>query len=641
MYIDSYVSYNLPILMRLTNDQINQDLEELSSGNLINYASDNPSGLQLLTRFNSMIDGNNTSNDNIDQGLSLVNSASSVMSQIQNTLSSIRDLIVTNSDNTLSTDQKASNQSLIASKLDDIDNLINSTYYNGIQVINSGDTVLSNTFASSNTGVANTNTLYLNTNWSHNLTVNQLAQAKQVSSDAQTSSSTALGLSGSFSLNGTTLNATTNMSLTDISNLINSSNAGVISSISNNKLILTSSATGSSSTIAASDLSGTTNSSSSDTTVADVASVLNQTNWSHNVSVTQIATGSYQDGYFISGSDLFSNHVSDLTNGGITLTSADGTKSFAETFASAGVTASDDMSTALNKLANAINSNPNNYGISAAFNSDPTLGVSLNLTNYTTGASSDFTISGDSSFLSYSGLSDPNQHLAGQDSNYSVDGSNYTNSSNTVTIGTGSSNDAQITLNGFGTTTVSNESDVLQYLGLLNADSTFKNITQNGQDANYSVDGENYTSSTNSDVIVENGGKIYSSADLTGIGTTTISNSTTTSPSSSPTTIQLHTGWSVNNIYDITLSQISTALLGISSLRTDTTNGLHLIDSAIDQVSMEQSRLGGLTDSLNNYKTLNTNTNTAFTTVTSQLNDVDSAKVQSEIAKLQIQQVGS
>ena len=705
MNFDPYISLNLLNLMKTTTNSINQDLAQLSSGNQINYAADNPTGLELMSRFNSYSDSNTISNDNIDKGTAFFDSANSVLSQVLDTLTSIRQLIVTNSDSSLSADQKATNQALIASKLDDIDNLVKNTYYNNMKVFDTtADNVSSNTFSSSNTGVANTDTLYLNSNWSHTLNVSQLAQAEQVSSDAQSSSTTALGLNGSFSLNGTTFNVTSDMSLTDISNLINGATVGVTASISSNKLLLTSNDTGASSTIAASDFSSIAGSQSTDPSVATVSSVTSNTNWSENVNVTQLA-GSKTD-YF---NDFSSTDMSTIDQGGgntwsisggtitvtnattggnameivgssnysvnrttsvdMNLTNKDSGIAFAQTSSGDFYTA--HISTSGTLTIDSFGNNPwvgKTYGINLNGNTQVNMAVttdsSNNVTvtikdlsgnvlgtvndnlNTITGRTVDLTGTGTGLYMTGTGSNsfDNLKVTENAKATYTVNGTQYTSDSNTnvslIDPSTGTEL-AKINLNGLGTTTISNSTgggNILQTLGVLKSDGTFKNTIQTGQDANYSIDGNNYTSSVNNDIMIQSGGKDYASVDLTGVGTTTISNTATIGPSSDPTSLKLHMSWKPTDASTFALSKISTGQLGISSLRTDTTNGLQLIDAATEQVTMEQQRLGTIHDILSTQKDLNSKVNNQFTDVTSRINDIDSAKIQSEIAKMQIQQ---
>jgi flagellar hook-associated protein 2 len=119
-------------------------------------------------------------------------------------------------------------------------------------------TFTASTATSSNTAVASITTVPGAQIGTHSLTVSQLAQSQKVVSNAVASSSAALGESGSFTLNGQTINVTSSESLSDLSTAINAAGAGVTSSIvnvsaGNYRLIITGNQTGAVNAISASD----------------------------------------------------------------------------------------------------------------------------------------------------------------------------------------------------------------------------------------------------------------------------------------------------------------------------------------------------------------------------------------------------
>src|SRR6202044_3235440 len=79
---------------------------------------------------------------------------------------------------------------------------------------------------SSNTGVATISTTGNALSGNYNLTVTQLAQAQMILSSAQSSSSSALGLSGTVVVNGHSLTVNSTDSLDSIAGNINGLNAG-------------------------------------------------------------------------------------------------------------------------------------------------------------------------------------------------------------------------------------------------------------------------------------------------------------------------------------------------------------------------------------------------------------------------------
>lgn len=114
---------------------------------------------------------------------------------------------------------------------------------------------------SSNSAVASITTLPGAELGDHALTVTQLAQAQKVVSAAVSSGSTALGQTGSFTLNGKTVQINSTDALTDVAVKINAAKAGVTAAVVNVgpndfRITLTSAQTGAAGAIAAADSGG-------------------------------------------------------------------------------------------------------------------------------------------------------------------------------------------------------------------------------------------------------------------------------------------------------------------------------------------------------------------------------------------------
>ncbi len=117
--------------------------------------------------------------------------------------------------------------------------------------------------ASSNTAAATITAQVGATLGSHSLTVSQLATAQEVVSASESSAITALGQSGSFTLNGKTIQINSSDALSDVAGKINSAAAGVTASVVNvgtndYRLTLTSARTGAANSLAAADNAGGT-----------------------------------------------------------------------------------------------------------------------------------------------------------------------------------------------------------------------------------------------------------------------------------------------------------------------------------------------------------------------------------------------
>lgn len=117
--------------------------------------------------------------------------------------------------------------------------------------------------ASSNAAAATITTQVGATLGSHSLSVSQLATAQEVVSASVSSGTTALGRSGSFTLNGKTVQINISDALTDVASKINAAGAGVTANVvgvgtNDYRLTLSSTQTGAANSIAAADGSGGT-----------------------------------------------------------------------------------------------------------------------------------------------------------------------------------------------------------------------------------------------------------------------------------------------------------------------------------------------------------------------------------------------
>ena len=131
-----------------------------------------------------------------------------------------------------------------------------------VQTLNQKATFSSASASSSDSSVATITTLPGAALGDHSLTVTQIAKAQKVVSGSVASGATALGQSGSFTLNGKTVNVSQTDSLSDISVKINAAGAGITASVVNVgvgdfRLTLTSAKTGTANTLAAADTGGT------------------------------------------------------------------------------------------------------------------------------------------------------------------------------------------------------------------------------------------------------------------------------------------------------------------------------------------------------------------------------------------------
>jgi flagellin len=104
----------------------------------VNSAKDDPVGLGIANKWAAKIASYSKAVDNINDGISAVNVADVALEEIQTLLSAMKTLATSSASSTNSA-TLASNQTLFASYMTDIDSIANNAYYNGTSLLN-GDT---------------------------------------------------------------------------------------------------------------------------------------------------------------------------------------------------------------------------------------------------------------------------------------------------------------------------------------------------------------------------------------------------------------------------------------------------------------------------------------------------------------------
>lgn len=131
-----------------------------------------------------------------------------------------------------------------------------------VSTLSNQSTVNAPASSSTNTAAATVSTQVGAAVGSHSLSISQLAQAQEVVSASQSSSTTALSFSGSFTLNGKTIQINSGDALQDVAAKINAAGAGAAANVvavgtNDYRLTLTSTQTGAANSLAAADTGGT------------------------------------------------------------------------------------------------------------------------------------------------------------------------------------------------------------------------------------------------------------------------------------------------------------------------------------------------------------------------------------------------
>lgn len=125
------------------NRTLGQAVERLASGISINRAKDDVANTSISEALKSSIKGYDVAEKNIEDGVSLIQTAESGLNGISTALQDIRALAVQANDGSLSASQKQSIQNEISSRLADIDSIANDTSFNGKKLLDGSSGSLS------------------------------------------------------------------------------------------------------------------------------------------------------------------------------------------------------------------------------------------------------------------------------------------------------------------------------------------------------------------------------------------------------------------------------------------------------------------------------------------------------------------
>lgn len=133
------------ILQNLNDVQnnINSEYSALSTGNSVNSAADNPAGYAISQQMTSQVNGLNQATQNSQNGISMIQTATGAMNQIETIMQTMSSLATEASTAGMSYSDRANLQLEMNSLAQQINSTTNQTQYNGINL-------LSGQFASNN-----------------------------------------------------------------------------------------------------------------------------------------------------------------------------------------------------------------------------------------------------------------------------------------------------------------------------------------------------------------------------------------------------------------------------------------------------------------------------------------------------------
>src|SRR6266536_6150713 len=127
--------------LSMTSDRISQSMERLSSGLRINKAADDAAGLGISEKMRGQINGLAQAQRNIQDGVSMVQTAECTLDEVHSNFQRVRDLAVQYKNGSLSTAGKGAIQSEVDALSAEITRIGNSAVFNGISLLSGTATV--------------------------------------------------------------------------------------------------------------------------------------------------------------------------------------------------------------------------------------------------------------------------------------------------------------------------------------------------------------------------------------------------------------------------------------------------------------------------------------------------------------------
>jgi flagellin len=124
-----------------TSNAMAKSMQRLSSGLRINSAADDAAGLAISQKLTAQINGVDQAGRNVQDGISLVQTAEGSLSEVHSMLQRIRELAVQYSNGTLSTSDKNAITSEVSQLTAEIERTGQTAQFNNLSLLNSAQTI--------------------------------------------------------------------------------------------------------------------------------------------------------------------------------------------------------------------------------------------------------------------------------------------------------------------------------------------------------------------------------------------------------------------------------------------------------------------------------------------------------------------
>lgn len=145
---------NLMNGLRINQRNMQTGMQRLSSSLRINSAKDDAAGLAISTRMGAKASAAFVGTRNMQDGISMMQTAEASSAKLQDLLGRARELAVQADNGTLNASDKANIQTEMDGLMAEYDHIVGTSAYNGINLLNNGNTITINPGAGDNVDIA-------------------------------------------------------------------------------------------------------------------------------------------------------------------------------------------------------------------------------------------------------------------------------------------------------------------------------------------------------------------------------------------------------------------------------------------------------------------------------------------------------
>jgi len=121
--------------MNATNSSLVKNLQSLATGSRINRAGDDVAGQSIMQGLSTQSRGYSQANENIGDGISMLDTSDAALGSIQEDLQRVRELTVQGQNGTLSSQERDAIQTEINSRVENINNISQTSTFNGVNLL--------------------------------------------------------------------------------------------------------------------------------------------------------------------------------------------------------------------------------------------------------------------------------------------------------------------------------------------------------------------------------------------------------------------------------------------------------------------------------------------------------------------------